>query len=221
MSTPAEQAGPAPAHRELPDLERGRDLSRILAFTDGVFAIAITLLVLQIEVPQGLTSDSGLLDSLSELGSSFIAYGISFAVIGLYWIVSHRSMRTLREYDGRLLWFTLLYLAFIVMMPFSSDLMGQYGDRIPLSVVFYILNLVAINVSLALTFRHVLKAGLAEPGYEWRVALGVKSNWLTAGFFLLTTPFAWLIGAWTPVLWILLRFDPFRRRLDHAGSKDA
>lgn len=212
MPDSANQAGPAPERKLLPDLERGSDLSRILAFTDGVFAIAITLLVLQIEVPQGLTSDSGFLDSLSEMSPSFIAYGISFAVIGLYWTISHRSMRTLREYDGRLLWFTLLFLAFVVMMPFSSDLMGQYGDSIPLTVVFYIVNLAAINVSLALMFRHVLRAGLADPGYEWQLALGVKSNWLTAGFFLITAPFAWLIGAWTPILWLLLRFNPFRPR---------
>ncbi len=210
MSTRAEQAGLSPEDRELPGLERGKDLSRIFAFSDGVFAIAITLLVLQIEVPKGLTSGSGFLDYLSDESSSFVAYAISFAVIGRYWIVSHRSMRMVREYDQRLLWLTLLYLAFIVMMPFSSQLLGEYADSIPLAVAFYVLNLVAINLTLAFTFGHIETARLCFPGFEAQVRSGYRATLLMAVFFAATIPFAWLIGAWTPALWLLLALDPFR-----------
>lgn len=212
------QAGSGPGDKTLPALERGKDLSRIFAFTDGVFAIAITLLVLQIDVPEGLTSTSSFLDTLSDLSSSFVAYAVTFAVVGLYWIAGHRSMRMVAEYDRRLLWLTIVYLAFIVLMPFSSELLGTYGDTIPITVVFYILNLVAINLALAAMYRHILAAGLARPGYEWMVSLGIKSVLFSAALFAATIPFAWLIGPWTPLLWFLLRFDPYRRERRRAGN---
>lgn len=203
--------------KSLPNLERGKDLSRIFAFTDGVFAIAITLLVLQIDIPADITSTDGFLKALSDLSSSFVAYGISFAVIGLYWIASHRSMRMVAEYDRHLLWLTIVYLAFIVLMPFSSELLGRYGDTTPLAVVFYILNLVAINLVLALMYRHIRTAGLARPGFDRMLGLGIKSVLFSAALFAATIPFAWLIGGWTPLLWLLLRFDPYRRERRRAG----
>lgn len=203
------------SEKVLPGLERGKDLSRIFAFTDGVFAIAITLLVLQIEVPQGLTSNTGFLDFLSDKSANFIAYGISFAVIGRYWIASHRSMRMVGEYDQRLLVLTLLYLAFIVMMPFSSQLLGEYADTIPLAVVFYIVNLVAINVTLGFMFRHILDADLVHHGYERQIELGIRSILFTAVFFAATIPFAWVLGGWTPALWLLLAFNPYQESRKH------
>ncbi len=203
-----------PERKSLPSLERGKDLSRIFAFTDGVFAIAITLLVLQIEVPQSLTSGSGFLEELSDEAPDFFAFALSFAVIGFYWIGSHRAMRMVREYDRGLMLLTLLYLAFIVLLPYSSQLLGEYGSDIPLTVVFYILNIALITVAMALMFRHMAAAKLAKPEYLWAVELEEKSLWFTAGFFVLTIPFVWVIGGWTPVLWLLLRFDPYQRKRD-------
>ena len=210
----------AAGRRTLPTLERGRDLSRIFAFTDGVFAIAITLLVLQIEVPPDLTSGAGFREALDEQSADFLAFAISFAVIGFYWIGSHRAMRMVREYDRGLMLLTLLYLGFIVLVPYSSQLMGEYGSAIPLTIAFYAANLVAVSIALGLMFRHILSAGLARPEHEWEVALGTRSLWFTAGFIALTIPFAWVIGPWTPALWLLLRFDPYQRRRDRIYAGD-
>ncbi|MDQ2621770.1 MAG: TMEM175 family protein [Actinomycetota bacterium] len=214
MSGSDRESEAAPVRRTLPSLERGKDLSRIFAFTDGVFAIAITLLVLQIEVPQGLTSGSGFLNQINDEAPDFFAFALSFVVIGLYWIGNHRAMRMVREYDRGLMLLTLLHLGFIVLLPYSSQLLGEYGSRIPLTVAFYIVNIVLITVSMALMFRHMRAADLAEPDYEWAVELEEKSLWFTAGFFVLTIPFIWVIGAWTPALWLLLRFDPYQRKRD-------
>lgn len=214
VSEEGDQVGEAAGRKTLPNLERGRDLSRIFAFTDGVFAIAITLLVLQIEVPKGLTSGSGFLNELNDEVPNFIAFGLSFAVIGFYWVGSHRAMRMVREYDRGLMLLTLLYLAFIVLLPYSSQLLGEYGSEIPLTVVFYIGNLVAITVAMALMFRHMASARLAHPDYEWAVELEEKSLWFSAGFFALTVPFVWLFGTWALLLWVLLRFDPYQRKRD-------
>jgi uncharacterized membrane protein len=202
--------------RKLPSLERGQDFSRIVAFTDGVFAIAITLLVLQIDVPAGVTSASDLWDGLGEQTGDFIAFAVSFLVIGSFWIANHRFMRTLREFDRGLLMLLLPYLGVMVLIPFSSQLMGEYGDQFDLSVILYIINMIAIGLAGILMSTHVLRRDLAKPEYKWYVALTRRSSIFTIGLFALTIPLVFVLGPWTPALWILLRFDPFERRRDRA-----
>jgi uncharacterized membrane protein len=201
--------------KKLPSLERGPDLSRILAFTDGVFAIAITLLVLQIEVPQGLTSNSGFLDELDNMLPDFTAFAISFIVIGVFWINHHRLMRMVKEYDSLLIGLTMLYLGGIVLLPFSTQLIGEYGTDVTLSAVFYILNLALVALAQALMIRTIITHGLGDPDYRWDLESSFKSSLFMTGVFLATAPIALVIGAWTPILWlVLLRFDPFQRERD-------
>jgi uncharacterized membrane protein len=213
---PDEPSRKLPEQRTLPPLERGRDLSRIVAFTDGVFAIAITLLVLQIDVPQGVTSASDFSEQLLDQSPDFTAFAISFAVIGHFWISNHRFMRAVREFDRGLMLRLLLYLAFVVLIPFSSQLMGEYSDRYDLSVLVYIVNMVGTVLGALLMADHVLKRGLVEPEYEWDVGFTRKSTLFTGAYFILTIPFIPLLGGWTPLLWIGLRMDPFERRRNAA-----
>ena len=208
---------------DLPSLERGKDLSRIFAFTDGVFAIAITLLVLQIEVPQGLTSNGQFLDELDNMFPDFFAFAISFLVIGGYWIRHHRLMRMVREYDQTLMVLTMFYLAWVVLIPLSSQLIGEYGTEVKLTTVFYILNLALIGMAMSLTTRVIIKHGLGEPKYEWELKSSLNSSWYVTAVFLVTAPIGLLLGGWTPMLWIvLMRLDPFeleRRRKAREARK--
>lgn len=211
-----ESSGP----KDLPSLERGRDLSRILAFTDGVFAIAITLLVLQIEVPAGLTSNSDFIDELSGLWPDLFAFAISFMVIGIYWVNHHRLMRMVREYDHALMGVTMLYLFWVVLLPFSSQLIGEYGSKVTLSTVFYILNLALIAISQAMMTRVILTHKLNDPKWNWELESSFKSSLYMAAVFIATAPLGLLLGGWTPLLWLILfRIDPFQReraKLDKA-----
>jgi len=202
------------AEKELPRLERGKDLSRIFAFTDGVFAIAITLLVLQIEVPTGATSSSSLWSALGDESPDLVAFAISFVVIGMYWVNSHRFMRTVVEYDRGLMLLTLLYLFFVVLVPFTSQLMGEYGGDAPLSIVLYILNLVSVALAAALMQRHVLAAKLGKPEYISDTELSVKSTLFTACVMLLTIPLVFVFHTWALLIWFLLRFDPYQVKRD-------
>lgn len=206
----------------LPHLERGRDLSRILAFTDGVFAIAITLLVLQIEVPQGLTSNSDFLDKFGDLWPDLFAFGISFAVIGIYWINHHRLMRMVNEYDHGLMWATMLYLFWVVLLPFSSQLIGEYGSKVTLSTVFYICNLALIAGSQALMIRVIITHKLGDKKWAWQLESSFKSSLFMVAVFVFTAPLGLLLGGWTPLLWLVLfRLDPFQRereKLDKSQS---
>ncbi len=198
---------------ELPTLERGKDLSRIFAFTDGVFAIAITLLVLQIEVPAGLGSNSDFLDQLGDMWPDLLAFAISFAVIGGYWVRNHRLMRMVREYDHGLMGLTMLYLFWVVLIPFSSQLIGEYGSEFSLSVIVYSLNLALIGLSMGLMIRLIIRHRLADPRYQWDLELSLRSTLFTAAVFAATAPFAFLIGPWVPLTWVLLmRLDPWERK---------
>lgn len=207
--------------KDLPQLERGRDLSRILAFTDGVFAIAITLLVLQIEVPAGLTGNSNLISELDNLLPDLFAFAISFAVIGMYWIHHHRLMRMVREYDRHLMVMTMLYLAWIVLLPFSSQLIGEYGTKFSLSMVFYIVNLALVAVAYSLMIRTIITHKLGEPDYKWDLELSLKSATYVLAVFAVTAPLALLLGGWTPLLWIpLMALDPWQRKRDRAYKQN-
>src|ERR1700710_2487095 len=118
-----------------------RELDRLGAFSDGVFAIAITLLVLNLQVPDVPGKDLG--KAISDLSAGFLAYGIGFAVVGGFWYDHHRLFSRLRHGSGRLVLVNLLLLACIGMMPFTTNLLGRYDE--PLAVPLY-----AVNVGVAI-----------------------------------------------------------------------
>jgi uncharacterized membrane protein len=202
--------------KELSLLERGKDLSRIFAFTDGVYAIAITLLVLQIEVPAGITDNASLWSGITDEGDDLLAFAISFAVIGMNWVGAHRFMRTVDEYDRGLMLLTLFSLFWVVLIPFTSQLMGEYASEAKLSVVLYAVNMLLTVIAAALMQRHVLKANLGKPEYRWDTELTLKSSMFTGAVFILTIPVAYVFGAVTFLLWFCLRWDPYQRRRNEA-----
>src|SRR5918997_3460373 len=122
-----------------------RELDRIVNFSDGVFAIVITFLVLDIrvpEIPADLVSQE-LPSRITALGPKFFSYVISFLVIAIYWQAHHRVFRPIRSYDSTLLWLNFLFLMAISFLPFPTSLLGEHGEQ-QLPVVIY-----AVNVSVA------------------------------------------------------------------------
>ncbi len=111
--------------------EGGRELDRIVFFSDAVFAIAITLLVLNIEVPE-IPEDlvaQELPDRLLGLWPKFLSYVISFLVIVTYWMAHHSIFSIIRGYDRGLIWLNSLFLMCVAFLPFPSALFGEYGDQ--------------------------------------------------------------------------------------------
>ena len=118
--------------------EAGRELDRVVNFSDGVFAIVITLLVLDIrvpDIPEGLISQE-LPSRILDLEPKFLSYVISFLVIAIYWQAHHRVFRPIRSYDSTLLWLNVLFLMAISFLPFPTSLLGEYSEE-QLSVVIY------------------------------------------------------------------------------------
>jgi uncharacterized membrane protein len=117
--------------------ERGntKGLDRLLTLADGVFAIAITILVLDLRVPPGLL-ERELPAHVADLIPEFISYGISFVVIAVYWQAQREVFEDIESSDAVLTWMTFLFLMAIAFLPFPTLLLGEYRDQ-KISVIFY------------------------------------------------------------------------------------
>jgi uncharacterized membrane protein len=189
---------------------QGRDLARLVAFSDGVMAVAITLLVLNIDTPQVSKDDLG--SALIDLFPSFLAYLIAFALVGRFWVVHHNLFETFVGFDGRLMGLNLAYLMMIVLVPFSANLIDNYGKE-PIAAATFATTLgLAAFINWLMT-AYALRKGLVHEAHREEttpfgspVALG-----FTLVFFLsvpvafVSVPAAWVLWATTIVLRYPLR----------------
>jgi uncharacterized membrane protein len=119
-----------------------RDRDRILNLSDGVFAIAITLLVLDIrvpDIPEG-TAATELPAAILSLWPKFLGYILSFVVISSLWVIHHSIFRDIRAYDRTLLYLSFLFLMLVAFVPFPTSLLGEYGNQ-QLPVAIYAVTL--------------------------------------------------------------------------------
>jgi uncharacterized membrane protein len=116
----------------IPKRVRGFEKNRLEALIDGIFAVALTLLVLDIKLPdrETFTSNDALWGRLLELERHFAIYVISFVVIGMYWISHHIQFHFIRYTDRKLIWLNMFFLLLISFVPFATDLMGDHKDLV-------------------------------------------------------------------------------------------
>ena len=181
------------------------EFNRLLTFSDGVFAIAMTLLVVGIAVPTIEHADDvgELADALNDLSSNVISFFISFAVIGRYWVAHHEFFSRLKEVDGGMMGLNLLYLAFVAFLPFPTALLGTYFEN-PLSIAIYAVNVGIVSGMEVVLFRHAHRRGLMErqmpePVYRW----GAMMSLSPVIFFLLSVPVAFLNTTVAVLTWFL------------------
>ncbi|WP_231158005.1 TMEM175 family protein [Streptomyces sp. CNZ748] len=175
-----------------------------MALSDGVFAIAITLLVLDISVPQDLHPaqfHQALADTLPNLG----AYAVSLAVLGGFWRDQRAIFRPVRQVDPDVIALTVLGLGLAALLPFPTALVSEYGDE-PVSVVVYsaaVASLGAVHLALAAVIaRRPWLRGGAEPvrdQFLYAVDLGA-----TVVVFVVTIPLALLVGPAAMWWWLVL-----------------
>jgi uncharacterized membrane protein len=116
--------------------------NRLENCSDGVFAIAITLLVLDIKLPE--VNTLGLSQALTESLPRIAAYVMSFAIIGLYWISHHRTFELIAKVNGAVFWINLLLLLLVSFIPFPTALLGRYPNE-ALPIIVYSFTLIACN----------------------------------------------------------------------------
>ena len=135
--------------------QRRGDPSRVMAFTDGVFAIIITILVLEIGVPADLGDDS-LRDAIEETGPELLAWVISFLVTGLYW-GWHRDLFTqIRYVDRGVVWLNLLFMLPAALIPFAASVLGAYHDE-AIALHLYGAVLVATALMRGVLYAYVMR----------------------------------------------------------------
>jgi uncharacterized membrane protein len=147
--------------------------NRLEAFSDGVFAIVITLLILEIKVPH--VDISNLNQELIRIIPKFLSFVLSFIIIGVYWVSHHNMMHFIGKADRTALWLNILVLLTVCIIPFPTALLGDYPFAIT-PIIFYGSTLATVNLSGALfwiycTGNNRLSVPNLNPAFSKKVAM--------------------------------------------------
>jgi uncharacterized membrane protein len=185
-----------------------KGLERLVFFSDAVFAIAITLLVINIQLPSNAGAD--LLGAFGDVLPKIVSFVISFLVIGLYWVAHHQMFRSVRRYDYRFVWLNLFLLMSIAFLPFSTEVIGTYGDQ-TVGVIFYAASLALAGILFMLVWLYAVhNHRLIEPDLPYDHIRNTTARIAVApAVFLLSIPIALIrpsVAEWSWVLiFVLLR----------------
>ncbi|TPI59693.1 DUF1211 domain-containing protein [Mesorhizobium sp. B3-1-7] len=140
---------------------------RIVGITDGVFAIALTLIVLEIRVPshEAVHSEGELLSAILALAPRFLTYALSFLTLTIFWFGQQAQHGLIAKSDRRLATLNLCFLAFIALLPFSTDLLADFLE-FRLAVLVYWLNLLMLGLTLLASWRYAEKNGFLAEGVD-------------------------------------------------------
>ena len=176
-------------------------MNRLNNLSDGVFAIALTLLAFDLRLPEGVPI-GGLSENLFQLAPKFMVYLISFVVIGGAWGAHQRMLKEIQRGDGVLVWFNLFCLLFVALVPASAALLGRYPTAFPATTCFA-LDVTLIQLTTLWMWRHGSRQSLINPRLDPRVvkSIGRRLN-LSAVVFTLSIPLA-LWNIWiTYLFWV-------------------
>jgi uncharacterized membrane protein len=217
------------------ELRKEFQLERMILFSDAVFAIAITLLVIEIKIPGkeelgGAVSDQTILDALGRLLPKFIGFLVSFMMIGLYRTVHHRMFGFVTGYTRRMLILNLVFLFFVVLRPFSTGFYSEYAgadfyrQQLKVPMTFYVLNFCCMGFLNYFMWAYITNPNnkVAEPPVEPMVARHARARSLVVPvIFFLMLPVAYLtnvlFAAYIPMLIpIIIRI--MRKRMEKKYS---
>jgi len=176
------------------------EFGRVLALSDGVFAIALTLLVLDLALPLSAPGSS-LRDEIAGRQTHFIAFAVSLLLVGSSWGSHHRLFTMLQRVDGTLLSLNIVYLGLVVLIPFAQTVLaGHLND--PFAFVLFAGIIAGVGITdgtLYVYARHKRMLRIHLPTRANRIEL-LRSVALVATF-LISMPLAWLLGPYTMILW--------------------
>lgn len=178
-------------------------MGRILALSDGVFAIAATLLIIEIAVP-ATADDAGLSEALLGLWPRYLAYLLSFLVIARFWVIHHQTFRVIARFDAALMWLNLVLLMFVAFLPFPTAVLGRHVGS-PIAAALYAISVgLAATASAACWWHASGRANLLEPHLRSAQIRAVRARGLSAAiFFALTVPVALIAPYAAEILWVL------------------
>ncbi len=141
----------------------GESLERLAALSDGIFAVAMTLLVLDIHAPAARTihSELDLWHGLQALGPRLTVYLLSFMTLGIFWIGQQTQFNQLTKSDRHLTWIHIAFLALVSVMPFSTTFLAEFIE-FRLALLLYWVTILLLGVILYVSWRYAAHAGLVE-----------------------------------------------------------
>ncbi|MEA2589883.1 MAG: potassium channel family protein [Actinomycetota bacterium] len=187
----------------------GLALGRTLALSDGIFAIAMTLLAFQIQ-PPGLHGSEihHLASVLGSLGNRYFVYVLSFAVIGTLWLAHHRIFRHVRRADEALMSLNVLFLMAVAALPFPSAVMGLYGSERTAVVLYASSMAVAGSLLGALLVLARGRRLLTPEATQEGIVASLWNSAVTVAVFTLSIPVALVAPTVAPYTWLV--FIPLR-----------
>jgi TMEM175 potassium channel family protein len=189
------------SHRQAP--LRGLHLNRVESLTDGVFAIAMTILVFDLKgAPLGARDTNGLLAFLASITDNLISYVISFFLLGLFWFYYHKQLHRIARADDGLVWLNLGFLFVVTLVPFTAYVYGKYFGA-PLASLIYCGNFVLVGLFQLLHWLHAMRKGLLDPRVTEEIRVGttlraaiVLGCYSLAFAIALVNPYAFMVAFW-------------------------
>ena len=186
---------------------RPLELERLVYFSDAVFAIAITLLILDIRVPEiePAHAHTELSRRLVALVPQVIGFVVSFLVIGVYWEAHHRMFGFIKGCTRTLIWLNMLELFLIAFLPFPTAVLGRYAF-VPTAVVCYAVTVVAVGLARTAIWRYASKGGrlLDEDTPRAEIRAGLWRGFVAPAIFTLSVPLAFASPLLAMLSWTLI-----------------
>jgi uncharacterized membrane protein len=200
-----------PRHRWSYRRDDGSAFDRVAYFTDAVFAIAMTLLIVSVDAPELTPAETrdrsstieAMLGNLDELFPQLFSFFLAFLLLARYWLAHHAFFAVLGKVDRRFIALNLTYLAFVAFLPFPTELVGKY-EHDPISVTTFALTLAAISGMETVLFRHAHRSHLllhqmSERTYRY----GMIQSSTPVVLFLLSIPLAFWSTTAALLSWLL------------------
>ena len=214
-----------PKHHES---KADKQLERMINFSDGIFAISITLMVIEIKVPSLIyATDQALWHNLREMGLKILGFLISYAIVGHYAIVHHRIFGYVKKCTTKLLWINLGFLLSVVLLPFSSGLLGEFSSEMHMQLPY---GIYVFNICFTAVMNYVLWNYVSHPNNEMlthtispsRIRLGVYRTFILPSVFVISLGLSFVfpvVARFIPVLIPLItRYG--MRQLEHRANKE-
>lgn len=187
---------------------------RLEALTDGVYAIAMTVMVLNLAVPSNkdVHTEEQLLASLAGLLNQFTDYFVSFLILGVFWVLNNHQGHLVVRTNLAYLWWNLWVLMMVVLLPFNTALQSAFPTLATAETLFH-LNLLAAGAGLYLAWKHAVAAGLTDPSLRPEAVR--QSTYLALmlpAFSLVGLPLGLLFPDWSILLYLAMPLALIRLR---------
>lgn len=151
--------------------------SRTQSLSDGVFAVAMGLLAIQIQIPQlpGDTEYGRLLEAIGAITPSIVVFGGTFLMAGAFWYLQHLTFHFIRHTDHVLIWINIVFLMFVAGLPFSAGMLGRFPNQ-PLAYPFYFGNVLALGVMVNWHWHYARRKYMVDPEADLDLLVRITSR---------------------------------------------